>query len=68
MPLFLVRSIPHMKAKATPMKSMKDISGLPPKNEKPICTPISSCCRGSVKPRAASGCMPSMLMKMLSTN
>ena len=41
-PLFLVRSMPHMKAKATPMKSRKDISGLPPKNEKPICTPISA--------------------------
>lgn len=37
-PLFLERSMPHMKAKATPMNTRKEIIGLPAKNEKRSCT------------------------------
>ena len=42
MPLFLVRSMPHMKPKAIPRKSRKDMNGLPAMNENCICTPTSA--------------------------
>ena len=40
--LFLVFSMPQKKPKAMPRKSRKEISGLPAKNEKFSCTPISA--------------------------
>ncbi len=42
MPLFLVRSMPHMNPKATPRNSMKAMNGLPARRENCNCTPISA--------------------------
>ena len=41
-PESLFFSMPHMKPKAMPRNSRKEMNGLPAKNEKPIWTPISA--------------------------